>query len=254
MKNQNRFGYEWKHYNEILPVYEKQFLKWVPRLKKKDWENKKILDVGCGIGRNSLWPLKYKAKYAELIDVDLRTLKVAKQNLKHFKNVNIKEMSIYNLDKTNYFDIVFSIGVIHHLENPKLAVFKMCQSLKSNGIITLWVYGYENNEWIVNYFNPLRNLIFKRLPIQFLHFLSIIPTIFLWIYLKLGFGSVKYMNMIRKFTFRHLRSIVFDQMLPEVANYWTKEEVLELFKDLPIKDVEIEWVNEMSWAISGKKS
>ena len=67
----------------------------------------------------------------------------------------------YNLNKTNYFDIVFSIGVIHHLENPKLAVFKMCQSLKSNGIITLWVYGYENNEWIVNYFNPLRNLIFK---------------------------------------------------------------------------------------------
>ena len=155
MKNQNRFGYEWKHYNEILPVYEKQFLKWVPRLKKKDWENKKILDVGCGIGRNSLWPLKYKAKYAELIDVDLRTLKVAKQNLKHFKNVNIKEMSIYDLNKTNHFDIVFSIGVIHHLENPKLAVFKMCQSLKSNGIITLWVYGYENNEWIVNYFNPL---------------------------------------------------------------------------------------------------
>ena len=60
--------------------------------------------------------------------------------------------------------------------------------------------------------------------------------------------------MIREFTFRHLRSIVFDQMLPEVANYWTKEEVLELFKDLPIKDVEIEWVNEMSWAISGKKN
>ena len=87
-----------------------------------------------------------------------------------------------------------------------------------------------------------------------MHFLSIIPTIFLWIYLKLGFGSVKYMNMIRDFTFRHLRSIVFDQMLPEVANYWTKEEVLELFKDLPIKDVEIEWVNEMSWAISGKKN
>ena len=107
-------------------------------IKKKDWENKKILDVGCGIGRNSLWPLKYKAKHAELIDVDLRTLKVAKQNLKHFKNVKIREMSIYELNKTNHFDIVFSIGVIHHLENPKLAVSKMCQSLKSNGIITLW--------------------------------------------------------------------------------------------------------------------
>ena len=71
-------------------------------------------------------------------------------------------------------------------------------------------------------------------------------------YLKLGFGSVKYMNMIREFTFRHLRSIVFDQMLPEVLIIGQRRG-LELFKDLPIKDVEIEWVNEMSWAISGKK-
>ena len=42
-------------------------------------------------------------------------------------------------------------------------------------------------------------------------------------------------------------------MLPEIANYWTKKEVLELFEGLPLKDIQIVSVNEMSWAVSGKK-
>lgn len=252
-KMKNRFGYEWNIYKSIIPIYETQFLLWLPRIKKEDWKEKKFLDVGCGIGRNSFWPLKYGAKSAYLIDVDYRTLDVAKDNLIQFKNCKIEELSIYDLKVESEFDIAFSIGVIHHLDNPKLAVKKMFNSLKANGILAVWVYGYENNEWIVNFFNPIRNIFFKKMPISLVHFLSVFPTCILWILLRLGFGKVEYFNLIRKFNFWHLRSIVFDQMLPNIANYWTKEQVLDLFKDLSLKNIEVKWVNQMSWSVSAIK-
>ena len=61
------------------------------------------------------------------------------------------------------------------------------------------------------------------------------------------------MNLIRKFSFHHLRSIVFDQMLPKIANYYKEDEAKDLMKSVGLVDVETNWVNEMSWAVIGKK-
>jgi SAM-dependent methyltransferase len=58
----DRFGYEWGKYCEILPIYQEQFDRWTsPLINKSEWKEKKFLDVGCGIGRNSYWPLIYGA-------------------------------------------------------------------------------------------------------------------------------------------------------------------------------------------------
>jgi len=250
----DRFGYEWDKYCEILPIYQEQFDRWTGVLiKKSDWKGKSFLDVGCGIGRNSFWPLTYGASDALCIDVDKRTLECANNNLKQFNNVKVVNRSAYKIDKKDKFDIAFSIGVIHHLENPKLALENMVKAVKSGGYVLIWVYGYENNEWIVKYFNPIRKMFFSRLPISIVHFLSIFPTLFLYIVIRLIKGKTEYIKLIRKFSFSHLRSIVFDQMLPKIANYYKEEEVKELMKSVGLTDVKTNWVNEMSWTVIGKK-
>ena len=249
-----RFGYEWGKYCEILPIYQEQFDRWTsPLIKKSEWKEKKFIDVGCGIGRNSFWPLIYGASEALCIDVDNRTLECAKTNLKKFKSVNIVNRSAYQINESDRFDIAFSIGVVHHLEDPKLALSNMVKSVRIGGSVLIWVYGYENNEWVVKYFNPLRKMLFSRLPISFVHFLSIFPTLFLYIYIRLTKGKTEYINLIRKFSFSHLRSIVFDQMLPKIANYYKEEEVKFLMESVGLVDIKTNWVNEMSWAIIGKK-
>jgi hypothetical protein len=129
----------------------------------------------------------------------------------------------------------------------------MVESVKHGGSVLIWVYGYENNEWVVKYFNPLRKVLFSRLPISVVHFLSIFPTLFLYIYIRLIKGKTEYINLIRKFSFSHLRSIVFDQMLPKIANYYKEEEVENLMKSVGLVDIKTNWVNEMSWAVIGKK-
>jgi hypothetical protein len=117
----------------------------------------------------------------------------------------------------------------------------------------IWVYGYENNEWIVNIFNPFRTALFSRLPVALVHHLSLYPTLFLYPILRIFNFKSKYLNLLKKFSFRHLRSIVFDQMLPVIANYWTREQVSELMHGADLTNVEIQMVNDMSWAAIGTK-
>lgn len=248
-----RFGYEWNSYDRILPEYEEQFRRWLPYFAKEEWPGKTFIDVGCGMGRNSFWPITYGAAAGAAIDVDERSLAAARRNLEAFPSVEVRCQSAYDIEDRDRFDIAFSIGVIHHLEFPERALAGMARSVKPGGKVAIWVYGFENNEWIVRFLNPLRKALFSRLPIGSVHFLSLFPTLVLWALLRLGFGRIEYFRLIRTFGFRHLRSIVFDQMLPKIANYWSRKEVETLMINAGLVDIELQWVNEMSWAALGRK-
>ena len=249
----DRFGFEWTVYNKILPIYEEQFKRWTTLIPKEEWKDKVFLDVGCGTGRNSYWPLLYGAKEAVAIDINEGSLQSARKNLSAFTNAHIQSISAYDIPYKNKFDIVFSIGVIHHLEYPEQALYKLVEATKPGGTVLIWVYGYENNEWIVNYFNPIRKFLFSKLPINITHFLSIIPTTFLYLLIKMGLGKIEYFKLIKQFSFWHLRSIVFDQMLPHIANYWKQEEVHQLMNQAGLKEIKLHQVNGMSWCAIGKK-
>lgn len=248
-----RFGHSWKIFNEILPIHEEQFKRWSEGVSRNDWKDKHILDVGCGIGRNCYWAMRYGAKSALCIDVDERTLLAAEKNLSNYPAAKIQYKSIYELDLIDEFDICFSIGVIHHLENPQLALKKILDATKPGGRAFIWIYGYENNEWVVKYFNPLRKFLFSRLPLPLVYALSLPLTTLLWMILRLGLGKIEYFKLLRQFSFRHIRAIVYDQMLPKIAHYYTKQQAKNLLNDAGFKDVEIHWVNQMSWAVIGDK-
>ena len=74
-----RFGYEWNEYAEMRPEYEEQFRRWTVHLAPDDWRGKTFLDVGCGMGRNSYWPMRYGAAGGKAIDVDQRSLGSARR-------------------------------------------------------------------------------------------------------------------------------------------------------------------------------
>ena len=224
-----------------------------PFLGPGDWNGMSVLDVGCGTGRNSLWPLKYGVRDVTAIDIDDNSLEVARYNLAQYPNATVLKRSAFDIGFEDRFDVAFSIGVIHHLENPELALRQMVKAAKSGGRVLIWVYGYENNEWIVRFADPLRKALFSRLPISLVHHLSLYPSLVLWVLLRLGVGRLAYLEQLRAFSFRHVRSIVFDQMLPRIAHYWRRETVQSLMEGAGLKNVRTEWVNQMSWAAIGTK-
>src|SRR5256885_16845413 len=112
----SRFGYEWDRYTDILPEYEAQFRGWTAHIPPEEWRGKTFLDVGCGMGRNSYWPLHYDAAAGVAIDVDPRSLASARRTLAKFPNATVQAMSAYDIGHRHRFDILFSIRGIHHLE------------------------------------------------------------------------------------------------------------------------------------------
>ena len=186
------------------------------------------------------------------VDVDDRTLARARANLAPFPSVEVRKESIYEIQEAGVFDIAFSIGVVHHLSDPEAAVMRLARAVRPGGHVLVWLYGRENNGWIVHLFNPLRRALFSKLPLKLVHALSRPLTGLLWCALRLGFPPGPYYRLIRGFSFEHLQAIVFDHMIPKIALYYTREEAAALLAQAGLQDISLVWVNQNSWRAMGR--
>ena len=249
-----RFGYSWDRFHSLTAEQERQFQLWTTHLSPAtDWKGKRFLDAGCGAGRNSYWAMSYGAASCVAVDMDERSLSAARENLRRFPTADVRSCSVYDLDYRDQFDISFSIGVIHHLDNPTLALRKLSEATKPGGHVLIWVYGYENLEFFVNVLDPARKLLFSWMPLWLVRLLAYVPAAALWLLLKLGITPLEYLRLLKGFPFRHLHHIVFDQMLPRISNYWTRDEAVALLRSAGLSDIKTAWVNEVSWSVIGTK-
>lgn len=250
-----RFGYSWARFAEYTEDQRIQFLRWTALIDPETgWKGKRFLDVGCGAGRNSHWAMSLGAVGGVSADVDEQSLAKARIGLARHGGLDVMFCSAYDLPWQDEFDIAFSIGVIHHLEHPERAVQAMTRAVKPGGTVLIWVYGYENMELYRNVLNPFRQALFSRLPLWLVRLLAHLPTAALWAGLRLGLMTrLEYLRQLRGFTYGHLHHIVFDQMLPRIANYWRRDEVEALMRQAGLQDIQLQWVNEVSWTAIGTK-
>ena len=84
------------------------------------FKNKKILEIGCGIGTDGRQFAKHGAIYTG-INLDYNSTKLAKEAFELFDlKGEIYQMNAENLEfEDNSFDHIFSLGVIHHSPNTE---------------------------------------------------------------------------------------------------------------------------------------
>jgi len=260
------FGYEWQTFSEMYDVYKEQFLDWIYPIKKDFFKNKLILDAGCGLGRH----VYYAAEFgAEVIGVDLsRAVDLAYKNTMHKSNVHIVQADIYYLPfRERMFDFIYSIGVLHHLPDPEAGFRILLKFLKTDRTIFAWVYGKEGNN-LLRLLKPLRANLTTKMSLRDLKILSYFITAFLLpvlrIYKLLNEKAITkqlaerlpqnaFFYYLSKFSFRQNHSIIFDQLVAPIANYYTKEEFKRWFDNASLKNVSIVWRNRNSWKGFGTK-
>ncbi len=249
---EERFSYAWSVYREILPLHRKQFLGWITPLGLDFFKGKRFLDAGCGIGRNSLWPMEAGARSACAFDCSEATVAVARENLARFPACEVLLKSIYDLESQGEFDVAFSIGVIHHLKRPRAAVERLVRALKPGGTLILWVYAREGNERYLRWFDPLRSAVTSRIPPGLARALATALTALLRVYVLLPWRR-PYLRLLRERSFRHVEAMVFDQLLPGTSHYWRRDEVLALVSGLPVRVTHLTHTHGMSWTLVAEK-
>lgn len=252
------FGQQWLEFDHVEQHHEKQFLDWIAPVTSEFVSGKTVVEGGCGKGRHTRLIGEWGAK--AVIGVDLSVaVEAAYKNTKDLPNVHIIQADIYNLPLKKVFDYAFSVGVLHHLPNPRAGFASLVKQLRPGGAISAWVYGLENNGWIVNFVNPLREHFTSKLPMRALYWLSYLPTLILWlplklVYLPLAKTGLKrflfytdYLCYIARFPFREIHNIVHDHLTAPVAFYISRQEFDEWFKDAETERTEIHWHNSNSW-------
>jgi len=136
-------------------------------------------------------------------------------DLAPFTNMEVREQSIYEIAEADTFDIAFSIGVVHHLSDPDAAVARLTRAVKPGGQVLLWLYGRENKRLDRACVQPVPPRAVQ--PHARCDWFTPCPwplTALLWCALRVGFPPGAYYRLIRRFSFEHLRAIVFDHMIP----------------------------------------
>lgn len=262
VKTAANFGYQWKAHAWIEPRYERQFLDWVKPLAKGDFAGKVVLDAGCGKGRHMFFVAQYGAR--DVIGLDLSgAVDAAFANTRQYPNAHVIQASLLEPPLKGPVDVVYSVGVLHHLPEPVKGFLALSQWLKPGGRLAAWIYGRENNGWVVNVVGPLRRRLFSKLPGALLKVFAHALGIVLWLVVKglyrpLSAIGVRpyyhdYMMYLAGFPYREIYLIVFDHLTAPTAFYIPRDEFARWFDDARLATIEIAWHNRNSWRGLGQK-
>jgi SAM-dependent methyltransferase len=249
-----RFGYEWAAYSEILPESRHQLERWLGSTGLASFDGKRVLDVGCGMGRNPYWMLRAGAREVVAVDVDDQSLAAARKNLAPFVHARVEKRSVYALSPEDLgtYDRVTCIGVLHHLADPPEALRKMWACVAPGGALVLWCYAREGNRLVVPVVQTVRSVL-SRLPVRVSHAIAQGIAIAAWPAIKFFPWQTDYYRSLRRLSFKNVESIIFDQAIPRISHYWTSPEMTELVSELPGGVALVEFVQGNSWHVHLEK-
>jgi len=243
-----RFSFQWQRYTDYKPLHERQFREWTAALPFGSWEGRDVLDIGCGMARNSISAIRAGARSLLAVDVDPQTVEVARRNLSPYANATVRAGSAYD-EGDGSFDVVMCIGVLHHLAEPRRALQSMLTQVRPGGSLVLWVYGSQGPARLHRAVSLIRVLT-SRLPTSLVwHLSGPIAWVVRTFFLRQSNGRSIFGKRLLEMDSDDARVFIFDQLIPRIARYYSRQE-LELFLEAAVDyPMEITEVNNLSWSV-----
>jgi len=255
------FGFQWQLYARTQlddaesDESEKDFRR-KTGLTPADLKGKRVLDVGCGMGRYADVATRWGAR---VVGIDLSAAaEVAARNLagRDFVALQADVFALPFAEES--FDCIYSIGVLHHTPNCERAVKVLPQYLKPGGTLAVWLYS-AYNKWYR--FSDFYRKFAHRMPPKTLHAVLrvVVPTVNAVesaLRVVPGIGRpmsevVRHLFPVNRNPKRQWRVLdTFDWYSPQYQSKHTYEEVFRWLESCGLEDLH---VVEVPISVRGRK-
>ncbi len=221
------------------------------------FDGKHVADIGAGTGRFVAGLLDLGARSVVAIEPS-QAVDVIRRRFGDDPRVEILNIRGDSLTDALELDYVVSIGVIHHIPEPEPVIQAAYRALKPGGKLIVWLYGKEGNRLYLAVALPLRALS-RFLPSTWIAGLAWLLDLPLALYICLCRVSglrlplSDYMkNVLGKLAPDKRRLVIYDQLRPTYAKYYSRRDAKELMRAAPF-DVELHHRMGYSWVAIGTK-
>lgn len=260
------FASSWNNLPAGSVYTREQVQDWFAPLTAQDFSGKRVLELGCGNG--SLLTHAIRFQPARLVGVDLgASLHSARRNM---EDTGLGGWELEQADLCAYtsdgFDLVYCIGVLHHLREPDRGFASVVANTRPGGRFHCWVYAHEGNALVRHLVDPLRRIA-SRLPWWFTKYALATPLVVpFYFYAKLlallpsrldahlPLGAYARWISAREFAF--FRHVAFDQLVTPQTVYLRREQVEAWLRTDPRIDPDSTYIrlrNGNSWIFGGRR-
>ncbi len=109
------------------------------------WKGKKVLEIGCGIGTDTINFARAGAKVTA-VEISRKSLNLAKKRAKVYGLENRVKFYLANAEELSKvvpvmpYDLIYSFGVVHHTPRPGEVIKEIKKYIHNNTIIKIMIY------------------------------------------------------------------------------------------------------------------